>query len=162
MDNAAYSDLEMPVTRNKISFMMPNGVRIVAELSGYAMGSDDPWASIDLYAEFSNGRIQTLCVADFETKEGNLQGWDRFRVMLYKQNEDDPSVVFTPMPHRSIWLSLDEGSYDINVWDEDSDTRDEPMEIGHIATLMEAEWKMEDLIVNNPQIIWTKRDLQIK
>lgn len=157
-------DLDQQCQAKSISFELPNGVRIKAELCGDAdtpQTDETGYSSIDVYAEFPSGHREYLCCADFEPKDTNPRGYDWLRVMTYKPGDDHPDTVSTPLPHRSIWLSLDEGTYDVNVWDEDLDERDEFFEVGHIPTLEEAE-RMMNQIMQCHSFIWTKRDSQMK
>lgn len=59
---------------NEVSFNIPNGIQIVAELNGDAKGSGDNWSSIDVSAKFPNGHHEMLCSVEFETMEGNPRG----------------------------------------------------------------------------------------
>lgn len=152
-------------TPTEISFTLPGGTRIVAKLCGDA---EDPnqnvgWASIDICAQFPTGGYETLCCAYFTTPNDksadNPDDYNRLRVMLMP--DDYPATTMEPLEHRSIWLTHDEGTYDINVWNEDTEGRD-PLEESYIPTLDEAAKRMEEIIQAHPEILWTRKPLEEK
>lgn len=147
---------------NMASFTLPNGVRIYAELNGSAGGNDEcDWSSIDICAEFPDKHIEVLCCADFEIKsEENPR--ERLRVMAFTPEKEHPAYVQEyPFRSYSVWIQheSEDGTYDINVWDEDHDERDQCMEISRIPSVREAEEKIQAIIAAHPDIRWERRDM---
>lgn len=156
-------DREPQHQARSISFELSNRVRITAELFGDADTTQTDkcgWSSIDVFAEFPSGHRENLCCVDFEMKDENPRGFDQLRVMTFTPDGEDPNTISTPLPHRSIWISLDEDTYDVNVWDEDANMRDDFYEVGHIPSLAEAERVMNQLIQDH-SFIWTRRSMQM-
>ena len=145
----------------EISYSLPNGLRVVADMHGDATGVGNGWACMDISIHFPNGHVEALCSVDYEAQMPEFRDFNRLRVLTFKPGGDDPDTITMPLPHRSIWISLDEGTYDVNVWDEDANDRDDFFEVGHIASQEEAERIMRG-IISDHSFIWTVRELQIK
>ncbi len=151
---------EHPAQPTEISLPLTGSTRIVARLNGDAENPrhNEGWSSIDIYAEHPNGWSELLCCAEISSLACEGKGFNRFRVMSFQPDKEEPSVILEPLEHRSIWLILEEGTYDIDVWNEDSDERDHTMGENHIPFLDEVTKKMESIIAENPQIVWTIRN----
>lgn len=59
--------------------------------------------------------------------------------------------------HYSIWVDCeDDGTYDISVWDELANDRVESLQVYRIKSLKTAKRFIEDIIKNNPLILFDK------
>lgn len=158
-------DKEPQCHPTSIGYELPNGAKIRCTLEGdpeQFTFTKQGWTSLDIAIEYANGEAMVLCCVDYEHPSVSRFG-DRLRVLAYHEDQDD--YVYEHIhPYRrySIWITYDEGTYDVNVWDDDANERDDAMEICRLETLSEAESKMEALIRAHPSIAWTRRDLQKK
>jgi len=59
----------------------------------------------------------------------------------------------------SIWIKKeDDGTFDVNVWDEDNNERDDNLEACKINDYKQAEITLLSIIKNNPNINFERRD----
>ncbi len=145
-----------------ISFPLSGGTRIVAQLCGDAEcpGMEAGWSSIDIVAEYPNGGCENLCCVDVSlpyiiTHGAESTGYNRLRVMAFLPGEEDPAVTLEPLSHRSIWPSFADGTYTINVRDEDRNVV-VPIEESNFQTLEQVSRKIQEIFNESPHIVWTK------
>jgi len=145
----------------RLSFIAPNGLRIVVKQQGELSETDHSWEGLDISVHFPSGHKEALCSVDYESVSKGVLEHNRLRVLTYRSGGVDPDAIIMPISHRSIWISRDEGTYYVNVWDEDVNERDGSLEIGNIASPEDAECQMNE-IISGHDFIWTIREMQIK
>jgi len=160
----------------EFSFMLPNGAKILATLDGNADSSlpkdtELDWSGIGIYIVYPDGQQEPLCAVDFE-KKGKWFPRTVLSTTVYSADKED--YVFKqehPYQRMSIWLTYDDdtdggghggSSYDINIWDEDTNERYEPWEVGHIPEEFAALQKLEEIIAEHPEIYWERKPVQDK
>ena len=156
----------------EISFMLPNGAKILATLDGNADSSlpkdtELDWSGIGIYMIFPDGQQDVLCAVDFEKKG---KWFPRTVLSTTVYNADKEDYVFKqehPYQRMSIWLTYDDdddggSSYDINIWDEDANDRHEPWETGYIPEEFAALQILEEIIAEHPEIYWERKPIQDK
>lgn len=73
------------MTKDSVSYTLPNGIVICAQLSEDVRGTDisGDWIAIDLLAVHPDGFVETLCSAEYARSE------DRLLVTAHDEEHDD-------------------------------------------------------------------------
>jgi hypothetical protein len=153
----------------QMGFTLPNGARIVGTLDGdpKAFPDGENQVAINIGLRYPSGTTDWLACVCFEYRNEWLER-DRLLVTTHEPG-DEESINEQEHPYMdySIWISHDDDddggtSFDINIWNEDGNTRDESWEKGHVSTEAEAIEIMERIIAAHPEIFWERRPLQDK